>query len=187
MMNLVLPRPLSLVRKPRFHPSPLVFDPIQLHVAHLFLPQDDPPPSYTSHGQFSPSTRSFLPKPTNFVSISKMNGSVKGSWVIDPTLSIPASFLPALEENEIRKNFSVASKNGAIDVDLTIMQTSNDNLTEATKKRATIHLSSHNGILTTTLVGLPCQPLYIPISSYRHNSTVHRAHSLFLVHPSALR
>lgn len=133
---------------------------------------DDPPPSYTSRPQ-EPllSTTSSLPKPSNFISISKLNGSVKGTWVIDPTLVVPTSFLPALAENETRKNFSVSSKNGMIDVDLTIMQ-ANDNIAAESKKSAVIYLSSHNGMLTAKLhrpprsLSFPRPSIFITISAY---------------------
>ncbi|KAJ2912970.1 hypothetical protein MD484_g7433, partial [Candolleomyces efflorescens] len=70
-----------------------------------------------------------LPKPTNFVSLFKLNGSVKGKWVINPTIPLPAPFLQPVDPSQadhIRKNLYLKSHNGAISADVNLVPTVSD-------------------------------------------------------------
>jgi len=125
----------------------------------LVPPNDSPPPyldveapSAISSG--STSNRQLIPniKPSNFVSLSRGNGSIKGSWLIDPSLFIPLSFLPPLRPTEIeghRRNLLLESRNGAIDVDVFLPSTSHSN--RNTSKFILIHTQSSNGCVKTKL------------------------------------
>ncbi|KAK7445478.1 hypothetical protein VKT23_014895 [Stygiomarasmius scandens] len=84
----------------------------------------DAPPSYTSisPGPISPSSI----KPCNFVSISRRAHSIKGSFKVDPSLRIPAAFLPALAEGETEKdrhNLRLVSKALNVQADIYILST----------------------------------------------------------------
>lgn len=128
------------------------------------MPQDDPPPIYTA--QTSPPAASgassqappSLVKPSNFVSICRNNGSVKGTWVIDPSLAIPTSLRPPLsseETEETRKNLSLESKNGPIDANISFApyDPSHDPKQNA-RRRTTLYTRTSNGSVTAKLVSL---------------------------------
>ncbi|KAF8799573.1 hypothetical protein BYT27DRAFT_6859314 [Phlegmacium glaucopus] len=122
--------------------------------------QHDPPPSYhvtgtptTISSESAPNNRgSTFPniKPSNFVSLSRMNGSIKGSWLIDPSLHIPSSFLPPLPPTAgARRNLFLESKNGTIDADIFMASTSLSK--ENTTKYILIHTDSLNGSIKARL------------------------------------
>lgn len=63
-------------------------------------------------------------KPSNFVRLSRSNSSVKGVWIVDPSMIIPAAFLPPLEggqTEEMRENLYLFSKNGAVDAEVYLL------------------------------------------------------------------
>ena len=105
-----------------------------------------------------------LRRPVNFITIFKKDGSIKGAWDIDPTLDIPSVFLPPLVGNEVRKNFNVVANDGEIDIDVTVLQGTdqsdiNDDYDEA-KKRVAMHIKANDGRIKARLVG----PFYTNIS-----------------------
>ena len=69
----------------------------------------------------SASSRSTV-RPTNYTSISQRYGSIKGRWVINPSLSNPSSVLPPLPEvtsEDAGKNLFLETKDGKIKADVT--------------------------------------------------------------------
>lgn len=95
-------------------------------------------------------------KSSNFVSISRNNGSVKDRWLLDTGLMIPASQLPPLpagETEDSRKNLSIESRNGEIVADITLAQHNPGREAKTLgRRRATIYARSSNGSVTTKLV-----------------------------------
>jgi len=150
---------------------------------------DDPPPLYTaSDSQIATSSTQSpsrnLPdiKPSNFVYLSRANSSVKGTWVIDPSLSIPSSFLPPLvsgETEETRKNIFLESKNGVVDGEIFILPTSTDSLSAMLhRQRVLVRGSSRNGSVTTKIHDVSSYSvgetrLPIQISCYSSNGSIH--------------
>ena len=70
----------------------------------------------------SASSRSTV-RPTNYTSISQRYGSIKGRWVINPSLSIASSVLPPLSEGtseDAGKNLFLETKDGKIKADVTL-------------------------------------------------------------------
>ena len=70
---------------------------------------------------------------------------------------IPRTFLPPLSPNETessRKNLKIYSKNGSVDVDITLVADPQRPGREEVdlKKRATLDVGSHNGSVTVKLV-----------------------------------
>ncbi|KDR72705.1 hypothetical protein GALMADRAFT_252910 [Galerina marginata CBS 339.88] len=134
----------------------------------LVVQTDDPPPLYSpSDSQVAssstrPETRN-LPdiKPSNFVYLSRVNSSVKGTWVLDPSLAIPSAFLPPLaagETEETRSNLSLDSKNGVINGEIYILPPSNQYLALSNRNRkqcVTIRARSWNGGVTTKIREVP--------------------------------
>lgn len=122
--------------------------------------------------------RSVVPKtkPTNYLLIDRANNPVKGTYTIvsnclfhskkayhidagsshgqDPFMSIPQSFLPQLAAGETesgRKNLKVWSKNGSVDIDVTLLADSTKHGVDG-KKRATLDVGSQNGSINIKLV-----------------------------------
>lgn len=127
--------------------------------------QHNPPPSYfdgteslstiSSESTLAATDRySTTPniKPSNFISLSRSNESIKGSWLIDPTLSIPSFFLPPPPTEGARSNLFLESKNGAIDADIYLLPTSRSD--KNISKFIVIHTQSNNGSVKTRLVSL---------------------------------
>lgn len=86
-------------------------------------------------------------QPTNFVYMDVPNNKIRGSYNIDPTMSIPASLLPpkvaALPESE-RKNLHLFSKNGSVEADV-MVRSANEERDAKRQKRATLAAGSSNG------------------------------------------
>ncbi|KIJ63805.1 hypothetical protein HYDPIDRAFT_188250 [Hydnomerulius pinastri MD-312] len=118
---------------------------------------NDPPPSYTTppepesnaEASSSASQRTFKTKPTNFLALSSEHSSIKGEFIIDPSMRIPASLLPPLSEGETeadRKNLLLNSKTGSISAEVWLLRSRGGNaFPEEKRKRTTIDLSSSNG------------------------------------------
>jgi len=89
-------------------------------------------------------------KATNFVFVEMANSKVRGSYHIDPSLSIPAALLPpsvaALPEFQ-RKNIHLFSKNGSVESDV-LFSSSNEERDAKRAKRATLAAGSANGSVT---------------------------------------
>ena len=92
-------------------------------------------------------------KPSNFVNLNRTNESVKGSWLIDPCLSIPSFFLEPLPTGDgERSNLFLGSKNGAIDADIYLLPTSRSKKNNL--DAIIIRTQSDNGSVKTRLVSL---------------------------------
>jgi len=114
-------------------------------------------------------------KPSNLVHLSRANESVKGSWLIDPSLSIPSTFLPPPPAEGVRSNIVLESKNGAIDADIYLLSTSHSD--KNTSKFILIHTQSDNGSVKTRLhdtKSLNGQTrLAVRLSSCSSNGSIH--------------
>ena len=138
-------------------------------VAFAFLNSDQhkPPPSYLDSTETSSTISSTsistlgtdrLPtipniQPSNYIHLSRANESIKGSWLIDPSLSIPQYFLPSpTSTGAARSNLFLGSKNGGIDADVFLLPTSHSN--NNTSKIIDIQTESNNGSVKTRLVSL---------------------------------
>jgi len=114
---------------------------------------DEPPPSYSpldgqASGSSSPSV-TFKTKPTNYLALSNDNDTIRGEFVIDPSISIPSSMLPPLcdsKTEEDRENLSLKSKNGSVHADIWLLGPSGD--TKIDPRRTTISLLSSNGSIS---------------------------------------
>ncbi|GLB38964.1 hypothetical protein LshimejAT787_0601260 [Lyophyllum shimeji] len=138
-------------------------------------PPDDPPPTYTALsppgavGETSAPPKLPPVKPSNYISIHRSNGSVKSAWVLDPSLTIPASLLPPLspeETEETRRNFNLKATNGTIEADISFAPYDYTRESkQATRKRATLYINGSNGSITTKLhtPSAPRLPFYLNI------------------------
>lgn len=128
--------------------------------------QHNPPPSYldsteslstiSSISTLDTDHFSTIPniKPSNFINLNRANESIKGSWLIDPSLSIPPFFLPPSPTEGARSNVILESKNGAIDADIFLLPTGHSN--KNISNFFVIHTQSNNGSVKTRLVSLIC-------------------------------
>ncbi|KAG6865379.1 hypothetical protein C0991_003082 [Blastosporella zonata] len=131
-------------------------------------PSHDPPPTYTvavppvqalaepipSQSSSATAVQPTQPamKPTNFISISRGNASVKGTWLLDPFLTIPSMLLPPLspdETPETRRNLALHTSNGPINADITFAShDTNVELDKKSRKRSTLYAKASNGAVT---------------------------------------
>jgi len=88
-------------------------------------------------------------RPSNFINLNRANESIKGSWLIDPSLRFPPSFLPPPPTEGARSNLSLESKNGAIDADIFLLPTSHSN--KNASNVIFIVTQSNNGSVKTRL------------------------------------
>ncbi|PPQ94403.1 hypothetical protein CVT25_002491 [Psilocybe cyanescens] len=132
---------------------------------------EDPPPyvdSQEGSSTIQPPSRA-LPniRPSNFVCLSRQNDSVKGSWIIDPTMVIPSAFLPSVPEDETeqtRSNISLSSKNGAVSADIFVLPTSNHTSLPIThRKQIIIRGASHNGSVTLKIHEIASEGKRLPM------------------------
>ncbi|KAF9254396.1 hypothetical protein L218DRAFT_886434, partial [Marasmius fiardii PR-910] len=75
------------------------------------------PPRPPSHAESSHTTPPVDSRAVNYISINKPLGSIDCTYLLDPTVQIPASFLPKLDhgqKEEDRKNLSLKTKMGTI-------------------------------------------------------------------------
>jgi len=86
------------------------------------------PPPYTNSEPSSSSQAPFvLPanvKPSNFLSFTQKHNSVKGTFVLDPSLEIPSDWLPPLPEEETeetRSNLYAKSEHGNVTLELYLL------------------------------------------------------------------
>lgn len=81
----------------------------------------------------------------------RSNQSVKGSFIIDPSLQIPPSLLAPLAYGETdysRKNLRVESRNGSVEIDVSVT-TRNP---EVKAGKVSMYVRSSNGSVSTRLV-----------------------------------
>ena len=129
-----------------------------------------PPPSYSPQTESVASTSSlptFKTKPTNLLSLSTRDSTIRGEFVIDPSICIPSVVLPPLNDGETendRKNLSLTSKHSSVYADIWLLGSSapivSDSATGISKhRRTTIALTSDHGSIHAQLV-CPFRPLF---------------------------
>lgn len=97
-------------------------------------------------------------QPCNFVSVSRRDSSIKGTWLLDPMLSIPSDLLPPLPEGEsesTRKNLSLQTKDGTIIANIFVLLTTAEELQKMADKmnlRILIDTSTKDGHVMIKMV-----------------------------------
>lgn len=123
---------------------------------------EDSPPSYTASEAPGPSSLAALNlsvpnvQPCNFVSVSRKDSSIKGTWLLDPMLSIPSELLPPLpagESERTRKNLSLQTKDGSINANIFVLLTTAEELQKADKmnQRTLIDAATKDGPVTVRM------------------------------------
>jgi hypothetical protein len=97
-------------------------------------------------------------KSANFISIVRIHGTIKGTYAIDPQLTIPTYLLPPVGEGESeasRKNMVLEARYGSIDVDIVLVGDKSqldDQKRDYNKKRTTLAMESSYGAVTAKVV-----------------------------------
>ncbi|KAF9240453.1 hypothetical protein BU15DRAFT_74044 [Melanogaster broomeanus] len=116
----------------------------------------DPPPSYSSQPGSNAASGSehlvtpatFKTKPTNFLALSNESNSIKGEFVIDPSLRIPPSLLPPLPDGKTeadRKNLRLHCKCASVNAEVWLLGSPRSDTVLEEQERTTIDLSSDHG------------------------------------------
>ena len=99
------------------------------------------PPPYDS---VPPITPSAVGPRTNYVSVSKREGSISGTWTIDSSLQVPEALLAPLEANAQRHNLSLQSKEGHLSAKIALLSPG--------PERASIFLLTKEGDINLAMV-----------------------------------
>src|SRR5882724_6658540 len=109
------------------------------------LPPPSPPPVASS--SLSAPSRLLSP-PTNYLTISRLDDSVKGKYTIDPSIRMPSSVIPSLGKHGRTLNAYLKSNN-SIDVVIQLIRG------PEAKGPAQLEALSLNGSVTVTVVSAP--------------------------------
>jgi hypothetical protein len=85
-----------------------------------------------------------MPPPANYVSVSKRDGSIRGTWTIDSRLRIPEDLLASVEAGAERHNLSLRTKDGALSANIALVSPG--------PERASIFLDTKDGNIKLVLV-----------------------------------
>ncbi|KAJ7937959.1 hypothetical protein B0H13DRAFT_1851911 [Mycena leptocephala] len=91
------------------------------------IPNDSPPAYSTFSAEATTAPAPSIPaniKPTNFLSLDRVNDPITGIYVVDPYMGIPQLMLPPLaagETEETRRNLVLHTRNGTINVTLFVL------------------------------------------------------------------
>jgi len=151
---------------------------------------DDPPPAYFGtqslravDAPLPPIPAAAAPppvphaiNPTNHLSLSRANGSIKGVYVIDPRIRIPLPMLPSLASDETeatRRHLFLSSTNGGVDVDVWVVGGGDY------KGRVKMLAKSFNGGVTIRLHTSDAArpPIHLTATSTNGTVTVHVPHA----------
>ncbi|KAI6097464.1 hypothetical protein F5141DRAFT_1067143 [Pisolithus sp. B1] len=126
----------------------------------------DHPPGYDDHARAAMVFRSTQPtantlskpkgNPTNYLSVSKMHGPIIGTYIINPSMHVPPTYLPPLgggETERDRKNLHLHTHthNGSVDVDIWLV--GDQRHPEARKDRTTLHHRANHVFLPRSFHG----------------------------------
>lgn len=111
------------------------------------LPPTPPPPMEASSSSSAPPPP--LAPPTNYLTISRPNDSIKGTYTINPSMNVPCSVGPVITSDGRMLNAQLKSKNGTVDVVIQLIRGPD------AKGPAQLETTSHNGNVTVTVVSAP--------------------------------
>jgi len=146
------------------------------------LLSEDKPPSYTASEASTAILNSSVPniQPCNFVNVFREDSKIKGTWLLDPALSIPPELLPPLSEGEseqTRKNLSIQTKDGSIKATIFVLPTTNEAWRQTVNQplRAFIDTSTKDGDVTIRIHEVPSQTdhrIPIQLRSYSGDGSI---------------
>ncbi|SRR5258706_12108547 len=102
---------------------------------------DAPPPPYDPVPPKAPSAAGPC---TNYVFVSKRDGSIRGTWTINSRLQVPEALLAPLEAKEERHNLSLRTKDGDLSANIALLSPG--------RERASIFLDTKDGDINLALV-----------------------------------
>jgi len=98
------------------------------------------PPAY----EVVPSSSEPLPPPTNYVSVFRRDGSIKGTWTINSSLQVPEDLLAPVGNGEERHHLSLRTKDGSVSAKVALLSPG--------PERASILLDTKDGSINLTLI-----------------------------------
>lgn len=101
-----------------------------------------PPPPYEPAPPTPPGTELLGPR-TNYVFVSKKDGSIRGTWTIDSKFQVPEDLL-APGAKEERHNLSLQTKDGDLSANVSLLSPG--------PERASIFLDTKDGNIKLVLV-----------------------------------
>jgi hypothetical protein len=144
---------------------------------------DDPPPAYSKPQPELPPVAgpatvplAVIPipdsvKPSNFLSLSRGNTQIKGTYVIDPRIKVPQPLLPPLAEDETettRRNLFLHTSNGSIEAEVFIVGDGDH------KQKVNMLVKSSNGSVVMKLhTSAARPPINIRAQSSNGSVTIH--------------
>jgi hypothetical protein len=93
-------------------------------------------------------------KPCNYLSLTRQHQSIKGLFIIDPTLHIPEYLLPLLNDRKSegdRKNMKLLSENGSVNADIYLVDGRHEE-TAKTVSWTSLYVQSNNSWVVINLV-----------------------------------
>ncbi|EIW77344.1 hypothetical protein CONPUDRAFT_146325 [Coniophora puteana RWD-64-598 SS2] len=135
----------------------------------------DLPPSYSQVAS-SPEPIGRRPRATNYLYISEQYNSLKGSYAIDPSMSIPVSVLPKLEDGETemdRRNLRLRAEHGSVTAAILLLPPQGDESDDVKRNRTLLEASSEHGtvnIRVRTADAVP--PFHLKVRSPHGSLTV---------------
>lgn len=101
------------------------------------------PPPYDFVPPTAPAVEHLRPR-TNYVSISKRDGSIRGTWSIDSSFQVPEDLLAPEGAKEERHNLSLQTKDGDLSASVSLLSPG--------PERASIFLDTKDGNIKLVLV-----------------------------------
>ncbi|KAF8997726.1 hypothetical protein BDQ17DRAFT_1309590 [Cyathus striatus] len=114
-------------------------------------------------------------QPANYISISRTHTSIKETYIIDPTIDVPAFLIPPLKEDETeetRMNLSLEATHGSINATVRLVE--GEGGIERKRKRVTIAMKSEHGGITAQILDTPTRPpFHIQLQSSNGDIRLH--------------
>jgi hypothetical protein len=110
-------------------------------LSSLSLPSTSTGPVSTS------SSRTNLPHRSNHLYITRPLGPIKGSWIIDTSIRLPAALLPPIEAGTTRKNLRFHAKMGKISARVEVRESVTPTRAETSESSSTSSLGDERAHL----------------------------------------
>ncbi|KAK0480074.1 hypothetical protein IW261DRAFT_1563759 [Armillaria novae-zelandiae] len=115
---------------------------------------EEPPPEYEESSTPITAMAPANTKASNYVNIQQYMNSLEESFFIDPTLRLPQALLPALkagETEDTRRNLSIATTMGSVNVDVTIVYNEPSSQPSESKRRVILVVTNTLGSINMRL------------------------------------
>lgn len=136
---------------------------------------EDHPPAYDDHARDTMVFKRTQPtadklsklkgNPANYLSVDETHRPIKGTYIIDPSMRVPSTYLPPLGEGETerdRKNLHLHTRDGSVNVDIWLV--GHQRHSEIRNGRTTLHVSSRDGSITVKVHAIDAiEPFFLDV------------------------